>query len=470
MIDGWEVVIGLEVHAELSTRTKLFSAATNEFGGDPNTHIDPLTLGLPGSLPVLNEHAVELAIRVGLALNCTVQRSVFARKNYFYPDQSKNYQISQFDLPINVDGWLELPDGSVAGIERAHLEEDTGKSTHIGGGGRIHDAEHSLVDYNRAGVPLLEIVGRPDLRSPEQARAYVAELRSVLVAVGASDGKMEEGSMRVDCNVSVRPTGSDELGTRCEVKNINSLRSLGRAIEYEASRQVDLITAGERVEQQTRHWNEDEGRTHKLRSKEGSDDYRYFPDPDLVVLDPGADWIERVRAGLPMLPAARRHRLAERSGAPLTQTALIVERGLDDLCLATIDAGADPTRTITHAEHNLSDERARDLDPAAFARLVSMELDGKLTATQTKTVLADLVAGGGDPEAIAAQHGFEAMETGELEGLVDGLIESNPAEWQRFCDGDAKVTGFFVGQVMKATQGKADGKVVTALLNARKSS
>jgi aspartyl-tRNA(Asn)/glutamyl-tRNA(Gln) amidotransferase subunit B len=470
MIDGWEVVIGLEVHAELSTRTKLFSAATNEFGGDPNTHIDPLTLGLPGSLPVLNEHAVELAIRVGLALNCTVQRSVFARKNYFYPDQSKNYQISQFDLPINVDGWLELPDGSVAGIERAHLEEDTGKSTHIGGGGRIHDAEHSLVDYNRAGVPLLEIVGRPDLRSPEQARAYVAELRSVLVAVGASDGKMEEGSMRVDCNVSVRPTGSDELGTRCEIKNINSLRSLGRAIEYEASRQVDLITAGERVEQQTRHWNEDEGRTHKLRSKEGSDDYRYFPDPDLVVLDPGADWIERVRAGLPMLPAARRHRLAERSGAPLTQTALIVERGLDDLCLATIDAGADPTRTITHAEHNLSDERARDLDPAAFARLVSMELDGKLTATQTKTVLADLVAGGGDPEAIAAQHGFEAMETGELEGLVDGLIESNPAEWQRFCDGDAKVTGFFVGQVMKATQGKADGKVVTALLNARKSS
>jgi aspartyl-tRNA(Asn)/glutamyl-tRNA(Gln) amidotransferase subunit B len=459
MIDGWEVVIGLEVHAELSTRTKLFSAATNEFGGDPNTHIDPLTLGLPGSLPVLNEHAVELAIRVGLALNCTVQRSVFARKNYFYPDQSKNYQISQFDLPINVDGWLELPDGSVAGIERAHLEEDTGKSTHIGGGGRIHDAEHSLVDYNRAGVPLLEIVGRPDLRSPEQARAYVAELRSVLVAVGASDGKMEEGSMRVDCNVSVRPTGTDELGTRCEIKNINSLRSLGRAIEYEASRQVDLITAGERVEQQTRHWNEDEGRTHKLRSKEGSDDYRYFP-----------DWIERVRAGLPMLPAARRHRLAERSGAPLTQTALIVERGLDDLCLATIDAGADPTRTITHAEHNLSDERARDLDPAAFARLVSMELDGKLTATQTKTVLADLVAGGGDPEAIAAQHGFEAMETGELEGLVDGLIESNPAEWQRFCDGDAKVTGFFVGQVMKATQGKADGKVVTALLNARKSS
>ena len=469
-LERWEVVIGLEVHTELLTATKLFSDATNEFGGEPNTHIDALTLGLPGSLPVLNERAVELAIRVGLALNCTVQRSVFARKNYFYPDQSKNYQISQFDLPINAEGWLELPDGSVAGIERAHLEEDTGKSTHVGGGGRIHDAEHSLVDYNRAGVPLLEIVGKPDLRSAEQARAYVSELRAILVAVGASDGKMEEGSLRVDCNVSVRERGSDVLGTRCEIKNINSLRSLGRAIEYEAARHVDLITSGERIEQQTRHWNEDDGRTHKLRSKEGSDDYRYFPDPDLVAIDPGPEWIERVRAELPMLPAARRHRLAAHAGVELAQTALIVERGLDDLCIATIDAGADPARTITHAEHNLSDERAQQLDPTAFAALVTMEVDGTLTATQTKTVLAEMVDTGGDPGQIAASHGFEAMDSSELEGIVDGLIEANPAEWQRFCDGDAKVTGFFVGQVMKATQGNADGKAVTALLNQRKSS
>ena len=311
--DRWEVVIGLEVHAELATRTKLFSSATAEFGGEPNTHVDPLTLGLPGSLPVLNVQAVELAIRVGLALNCTVQRSVFARKNYFYPDQPKNYQISQFDLPINADGWLELPSGQVVGIERAHLEEDTGKSTHVGGGGRIHDAQYSLVDLNRAGVPLLEIVGRPDLRDAEGARAYVSELRAVLVAVGASDGKMEEGSLRVDCNVSVRPRGAEELGTRCEIKNINSLRSLGRAIDYEAARQVDLITAGERVVQETRHWNEDDGRTHTLRSKEEADDYRYFPDPDLVELDPDPEWVERIRSSLPMLPAQRRHRLAERS-------------------------------------------------------------------------------------------------------------------------------------------------------------
>jgi aspartyl-tRNA(Asn)/glutamyl-tRNA(Gln) amidotransferase subunit B len=466
--DEWETVIGLEVHAELATRTKLFSAAPNEFGGEPNAHIDPLTLGLPGSLPVLNQHAVELAIRVGLALNCTVQRSVFARKNYFYPDQSKNYQISQFELPINADGWLELPSGKVAGIERAHLEEDTGKTTHVGGGGRIHDAEHSLVDYNRAGVPLLEIVGRPDLRNAEDARAYVSELRAILVAVGASDGKMEEGSMRVDCNVSVRRRGTEELGTRCEIKNINSLRSLGRAIEYEAARQVDLITAGERVQQQTRHWNEADGRTHKLRSKEGSDDYRYFPEPDLVALAPSQEWIEEVRATLPLLPAARRHRLAERTGVELDRTALVVERGLDELCLSAIDAGADPARALTHAEHNLSDERAIGLDPAAFAQLVRMETEGQLTATQAKTVLAELVDSGGDPVDIAATHGFEAMDTSELDALVDGLIAEHPAEWQRFCEGDGKITGFFVGKVMKATQGKADGKVVTSLLQQRK--
>jgi aspartyl-tRNA(Asn)/glutamyl-tRNA(Gln) amidotransferase subunit B len=467
-LDVWEIVIGLEVHTELATRTKLFSAAANEFGGDPNSNIDPLTLGLPGSLPVLNEQAVELAIRVGLALNCTVQRSVFARKNYFYPDQPKDYQISQFDLPINGEGWLELPDGKVIGIERAHLEEDTGKSTHIGGGGRIHDATYSLVDYNRAGVPLLEIVGKPDLRSGEEARAYVSELRAILVAVGASDGKMEEGSLRVDCNVSVRRRGEPEFGTRCEIKNINSLRSLGRAIDYEAARQVDLISSGERVQQQTRHWNEDEGRTLKLRSKEDADDYRYFPDPDLVELDPSAEWIERVRAALPLLPAQRRHRLAERSGSELVQTALIVDRGLDELCLATIELGADPARTITHAEHNLSDAKALDLDPAMFAKLVGMDVDGALSSTQTKTVLAELVESGGDPEQIAAAHGFQAMDTGELDALVDQLIADSPAEWQRFVDGDPKITGFFVGKVMKATQGKADGKVVTAILNSRK--
>jgi aspartyl-tRNA(Asn)/glutamyl-tRNA(Gln) amidotransferase subunit B len=466
-LDRWEVVVGLEVHAELATRTKLFSSAVNSFGGEPNTHIDPLTLGLPGSLPVLNEQAVELAIRVGLALNCTVQPSVFARKNYFYPDLPKDYQISQFDRPINLDGWLELPSGKVIGIERAHLEEDTGKSTHVGGGGRIHDAGHSIIDYNRAGVPLLEIVGRPDIRSAEEARAYVSELRAILVAVGASDGKMEEGSLRVDCNVSVRPRGAEELGTRCEIKNVNSLRSLGRAIDYEAARQIELIGAGEVVRQQTRHWNEDDGRTHTLRSKEEADDYRYFPEPDLVPVDPGREWVERVRAALPVLPAARRHRLADASGAALEQTALIVERGLDELCLEAIAAGADPTRTLTHAEHNLAAERAKELSPQHFSALVAMETSGRLTATQAKSVLADMVDTGRPPEEIASEKGFEAMESAELEDLLDGLIGAHPQEWQRFCEGDAKITGFFVGQVMKATKGQADGKVVTRLLHER---
>jgi len=288
MIDAerWEVVVGLEVHAELATATKMFSGAPNEFGGEPNTHIDPVTLGLPGSLPVVNRTAVELGMRVGLALNCEVRRSTFARKNYFYPDMPKDYQISQYDEPLNVDGWLELPDGKRVGIERAHLEEDTGKSSHQGGDGRIHGSDASLVDYNRAGVPLIEIVGRPDLRSADEARAYVSELRSILVAIGASDGKMEEGSLRVDANVSVRRVGDPELGLRCEIKNVNSLRSLGRAIDFEAERQVDLVEAGERVRQETRHWDEDAGRTRPGRSKEQAEEYRYFLLPDLVVIDP----------------------------------------------------------------------------------------------------------------------------------------------------------------------------------------
>lgn len=466
--EKWELVVGLEVHAELATKTKLFSSAPNEFGEEPNTNIDPLTLGLPGSLPVLNEHAVELAIRVGLALNCTVQRSVFARKNYFYPDLPKNYQISQFDLPIDADGWLELPDGKIIGIERAHLEEDTGKSTHVGGGGRIHDAVHSLVDYNRAGVPLLEIVGHPDIRSADDAKAYVTELREILVAVGASDGKMEEGSMRVDCNVSVRLRGEEKLGTRCEIKNVNSLRSLGRAIEYEAARQVDLIEAGEKVQQQTRHWNEDEGRTLKLRSKEEADDYRYFPEPDLVVVDPSEEWIERVRAALPKLPRQRRTDLIDQTGATPAQAALIVERSLDTLVVETIAVGADGSRALTHAEHNLSDVRAQQLSPQLFAALIEMEISGALSATQAKTVIAEMVATGDSPTDIAARHGFEAMDTSELDGLIDGIIADNPAEWERFVDGDGKVTGFFVGQIMKATNGQADGKVVTQMLNARK--
>jgi len=468
--DGWEVVVGLEVHAELATATKMFSGAPNRFGGNPNTHIDPVSLGLPGSLPVLNERAVELAIRVGLALNCRVQRSVFARKNYFYPDMPKDFQISQYDQPINVDGWLELPDGRRVGIERAHLEEDTGKTVHVGGGGRIHEAAYSLVDYNRAGVPLIEIVGAPDLRTADDARAYVGELRAILVAIGASDGKMEEGSMRVDCNVSVRPEGSQQLGTRCEVKNINSLRSLGRAIDYEARRQIDLIDAGEVVAQQTRHWDEDHGRTHTLRSKEEAFDYRYFPEPDLVPVDPPEAWVTEIANALPLLPGARRKRLAEAAGTTPAGAALTVERGLDDLALAAIAEGAEAARVLIHAENNLADG-AGFLTADSFAALTAMEAGGQLTATQAKTVLAELVAAGGEPTDIANRHGFEAMETSEVETIVDQVIAANPDEWTEFLEGDEKErkkkSGFFVGQVMKATGGQADGRVVNEVLEAR---
>jgi aspartyl-tRNA(Asn)/glutamyl-tRNA(Gln) amidotransferase subunit B len=472
MIDGYELVCGLEVHVELATATKLFSASANRFGDDPNTHIDPVTLGLPGALPVLNRHAVELAMRIGLALNCTVQPSTFHRKNYFYPDMPKAYQISQYDQPINIDGWLELPGGKRIGVERAHLEEDTGKSTHVGGtGGRIHGSDHSLIDFNRAGVPLVEIVGRPDIASPDEAKQYVTELRQILVAVGASDAKMEEGSMRCDANVSVRKPGSP-LGTRCEIKNVNSVRSLGRAIEYEARRQIALIEAGEKIRQETRHWDETDGRTHTLRTKEDADDYRYFLEPDLVPLDPGAEWIEAVRSALPMLPRERRRRLSDATGAPADGEAVlvVVERGQDDYVLAVAESGADPARALVHVKEAYAEQGARPNVPATdLARMIVMESSGKLTSTQAKTVLAELVAnGGGNAEEIAARHGFEAMDTSALEAMVDDAIASQPDAWAKYCAGEEKAMGALVGAIMKASKGKADGKAVTALLQSKR--
>jgi aspartyl-tRNA(Asn)/glutamyl-tRNA(Gln) amidotransferase subunit B len=472
LIDGYELVVGLEVHVELATATKLFSASPNRFGDDPNTNIDPVTLGLPGSLPVLNRRAVELGIRIGLALHCDVKPSLFHRKNYFYPDMPKDYQISQYDQPLNVDGWLELPSGKRIGIERAHLEEDTGKSTHVGGsGGRIHGSDYSLVDYNRAGVPLVEIVGRPDIRSSEEARQYVNELRAILVAIDASDAKMEEGSMRVDANVSVRRPG-DPFGTRCEIKNLNSVRSLGRAVEYEARRQITMLDNGEVVRQETRHWDETDGRTHTLRTKEDADDYRYFPEPDLVPLSPEAAWVEEIRAALPPLPAQRRVALAVAAAvAPSSEAvALVVERGRDRLALDAIAAGGDPGRVLVHLEHNLPPDGPDPVAPAALAALTVLETRGDVTATQAKAILGELVAAGGDgdPAAIAADRGFQAMDRGALEDAVDAAIAAQPAAWDKYCAGEDKAAGALVGAVMKATKAQADGKAVTALLQSRR--
>ncbi|MEI8391255.1 MAG: Asp-tRNA(Asn)/Glu-tRNA(Gln) amidotransferase subunit GatB [Actinomycetes bacterium] len=473
LLDGYELVCGLEVHVELATATKLFSASANRFGDEPNTHIDPVTLGLPGALPVLNRQAVELAMRIGLALNCTVQSSTFHRKNYFYPDMPKAYQISQYDQPINVNGWLELPSGKSIGIERAHLEEDTGKSTHVGGaGGRIHGSAHSLIDFNRAGVPLVEIVGRPDIATPDEARQYVTELRQILVAIGASDAKMEEGSMRCDANVSVRKPGAP-LGIRCEIKNVNSVRSLGRAIEYEARRQIVLLEAGEKIRQETRHWDETDGRTHTLRSKEDADDYRYFLEPDLVPLDPDAAWIESVRAALPMLPRERRNRLAQATGVASDAESImvIVERGQDDYVLAVGRAGGDVGRALVHVKEAFAEQGSNPAVPAGdLAGMIILETGGKLTSTQAKTVLGELVAhGGGDATAIAAAKGFEALDNSALEAIVNQVIAAQSESWAKYCGGEEKAMGALVGAIMKASQGKADGKAVTALLQAKRS-
>jgi aspartyl-tRNA(Asn)/glutamyl-tRNA(Gln) amidotransferase subunit B len=466
------MVVGLEVHCELKTASKLFCGCRNMFGDEPNTNVCPVCLGLPGSLPVLNARAVEMAMAIGTALLCEIRPSTFHRKNYFYPDQAKDYQISQYDEPINVNGHLDLPDGTRVGIERAHMEEDTGKTTHAGASGRIHGADYSLVDYNRSGVPLVEIVSRPDMRSSAQARAYATELRAVLVASGASDGKMEEGSMRVDANVSVRRSTADPFGTRCEIKNLNSVRSLGRAVDYEADRQIELIESGDQVVQQTRHWDEDAGRTVALRSKEEAYDYRYFPEPDLVPVVPDAELLAAARSGFGVMPAERRRRLVELVGSDGTgeQIQTVIELDLDELVLAVVAAGAEARLALarTANEAAAKADGARGLDAAAFAGLLGMEAAGKLSPTQVKTVLAELIDAGGEPVEIARRLGFEAMDTSEIDTLVDELITSHPAEWERYRAGDPKVASFLMGQVMKATKGRANGRVVTEALEARK--
>ncbi|HWE69886.1 MAG TPA: Asp-tRNA(Asn)/Glu-tRNA(Gln) amidotransferase subunit GatB [Acidimicrobiales bacterium] len=474
MSDGWVMVIGLEVHCELSTATKLFCGCPNEFGDEPNTNVCPVCLGLPGSLPVLNQMAVELAMAIGTALHCEIRPSTFHRKNYFYPDQAKDYQITQYDQPINVNGWLELPDGFRVGIERAHMEEDTGKTTHVGATGRIHGADYSLVDYNRSGVPLVEIVSAPDLRTSAQARAYVTELRSILVATRASDGKMEEGSMRVDANVSVRRSADQPFGTRCEIKNLNSVRSVGRAIDYEAERQIALLEAGEPVVQQTRHWDEDAGKTQALRSKEDAYDYRYFLEPDLVPLVPDAAWTGAVADALGMMPAERRARLTDLlreagqlTDARLEQVTTVVDLGLDDLVVDAIAAGVPAALTLARTANEAAADpaAARTLDPASYVTLLTMEAAATLSATQSKVVLAELLAaGGGDPAVIARMKGFEAMSDNSLSVTVAEAVEANPDEWARYCGGEEKLAQLFIGQVMKATRGQANGKAVVAEL------
>jgi aspartyl-tRNA(Asn)/glutamyl-tRNA(Gln) amidotransferase subunit B len=481
-VSGWETVIGLEVHCELATQTKLFCSCPNDFGAEPNTYVCPVCLGLPGSLPVLNQRAVEFALRVGEALHCDVpDESIFHRKNYFYPDMPKNFQISQYDEPICGNGWLGVGDRRV-GVERAHLEEDTGKTSHIGGGGgRIHGADHSLIDYNRAGVPLLEIVSKPDLRSPEEARAYVAELRGVLEAIGVSDVKMEEGSLRIDANISLRRAGAEKLGTRAEIKNMNSLRSLGRALEYEAERQAVVLESGEAVVQETRHWDEEAGRTHSLRSKEEAYDYRYFPEPDLVPVVPSTEWREQVRAAMPELPSPRKARLVEAWGIGDHDAGVLVgSAGLADYAEAAVAAGApgtgrDVTNWVTgdllaflHETGTAPADLA--LAPDGLAELVGLVADGTLSRPLAKEVLAAALAGGGSPAAIVAERGLaQVSDEGELVAVVTAVLDAHPAEVGRYRSGEdkdrKKLRGFFMGKVMAATKGRGNPQVLNRLID-----
>jgi aspartyl-tRNA(Asn)/glutamyl-tRNA(Gln) amidotransferase subunit B len=475
----YEAVIGLEVHVELSTATKLFCGCPNEFGADPNTNVCPVCLGLPGSLPVLNEQVVDYALRLGEAMHFDVPaQSIFARKNYFYPDMPKDYQVSQYDAPICVDGWLEV-DGERIGIERAHMEEDTGKSQHMGGGGRIHDATHSLVDYNRAGVPLMEIVSKPELRSADQARAYVTELRGVLLALGVSDVKMEEGSMRVDANVSIRPAGSETLGTKVEIKNMNSLRSLGRAIDSEIERQTELLEAGERVVQETRGWDEALGVSEGMRSKEESNDYRYFPEPDLVPVAPDSDMRAAARDAVPELPAARRARFVADWGISEQDARTLVDHpALADYADAAVVAGA-PGKDVANwclggvlaylNESGLSPE-VLPLAPDGLAELIGLVADGTLSRAMAQDVLSECLEEPKRPKQVVEERGLaQVSDTGELGRVIDDVLEANPDAVEEFRGGDDKAKkkkrGFLFGEVMKATNRSANAQLVNQILD-----
>jgi len=464
----WEAVIGLEVHVELATATKLFCGCRNEFGAEPNTNICPVCLGLPGSLPVLNEKAVEFALQIAEALNLTVpEHSIFHRKNYFYPDMPKDFQTSQYDEPITIDGSLEI-DGVVIGIERAHMEEDTGKTVHVGGGGRIHEADHSLVDYNRAGVPLMEIVSRPDIRTAEQARAYAGELRAILQTIGVSDVKMEEGSMRIDANVSLRPVGADAFGTKVEVKNMNSLRSLGRALEHEIERQTELLESGGRVVQETLNFDPGTAQLRSLRSKEEAHDYRYFPEPDLVPLEPSPELVDRLRDGLPELPAARMARFREQYSLPQQYaTDLNAETSVADY-FERVAAGSGDAKAA--ADWVLNNPGSVGAIPAdSLAGLIGLIANGTITSTIAKQVYARLEADPtADPAAIVEGEGLASIgDSSELEAMVVEVIAANPQFVEQFRGGKEGVINALVGQVMKRTQGRADARQVQELFRSK---
>jgi aspartyl-tRNA(Asn)/glutamyl-tRNA(Gln) amidotransferase subunit B len=477
---SYETVIGLECHVELSTRTKMFCSCPVGFGAPPNTLVCPVCLGHPGTLPVPNRQAVEATMRIGLALGSEIApHSLFHRKNYFYPDMPKNYQISQYDLPLATGGHLDIEmDGERRriGMTRVHLEEDTGKTTHAGATGRIAEADYALEDYNRAGTPLVEVVSEPDLRSPAEARAYLQELRALLRALGVSDVKMEEGSLRCDANISVRPEGHPEYGTKVEIKNMNSIRSVERALAYEADRQRKALEAGEPLVQETRHWDEDRGITSSMRSKEEAFDYRYFPEPDLVPMEPDPEWVERLRAELPELPAARRARLAEEHGLQPAAAAQLVNAEWADFFEDAVGLGAEPVAAANWMTGDLAgllNEAGVDLGeaqvtPQHLADLVRLVADGAISTAGAKQVLAEAFGTGKPAEQIVEERGLSQIsDEGALGALVDEVISENPGPVEQFRGGKEGVIGFLVGQVMKKTRGAANPQEAQRLLRDR---
>ncbi|WP_096155795.1 Asp-tRNA(Asn)/Glu-tRNA(Gln) amidotransferase subunit GatB [Bacillus sp. FJAT-45066] len=468
---GFETIIGLEVHVELKTRSKIFSASPNEFGAEPNTNTSVVELGYPGVLPVLNKQAVEFAMKAAMALNCEVATDTkFDRKNYFYPDNPKAYQISQFDKPIGENGWIDIEvngEKKRIGITRLHLEEDAGKLTHTNEG-------YSLVDFNRQGTPLVEIVSEPDIRTPEEAYAYLEKLKSIIQYTGVSDCKMEEGSLRCDANISLRPVGQKEFGTKTELKNLNSFAFVQKGLEFEEKRQAEVLNAGREIRQETRRYDEATKTTILMRVKEGSDDYRYFPEPDLLALHIDDEWKERVRKSIPVLPDARKKRYIDELGLPAYDAqVLTVTKEMADFFEETVDSGADPKLSSNWLMGEVSaylNSEGKDLEdtsltPSGLAGMIKLLEKGTISSKIAKKVFKELIENGGEAEEIVKAKGLvQISDEGALRQMVTDALDANPQSVEDFKAGKERAIGFLVGQIMKASKGQANPQMVNGIL------